>query len=56
MIVNKVDDINLFKQNMRVEKNISFNTRKKIEATEVFEKDLYILAKTAFLLQKRWKI
>jgi len=48
MLVDKVHDINSFRQSRWLEKHISFNTQQKNEATNDFEKDFYKLMKIAF--------
>ena len=48
MIVDKVHDIISFKQSRWLEKYINFNTQKRNEAVNEFEKDFYKLLKNAF--------
>ena len=48
MIVDKVNDIKSFKQNMWLEKYINFNTQKRNQAANDFEKDCYKLLNNAF--------
>ena len=48
MIVDKVHNIVSFKQNRWLEKNIYFNTQKRNQAVNEFEKDFYKLLNNAF--------
>ena len=48
MIVDKVHDIISFRQSRWLEKYINFNTRKRNQAINDFEKDFYILLNNAF--------
>ena len=48
MIVDKVHEIISFKQNRWLEKYINFNTRKRIQAVNDFEKDFYKLLINTF--------
>ena len=55
MIVDKVHEIISFKQSKWLEKYINFNTQKRNQAINDFEKDFYKLLKNAFLV-RRWKM
>ena len=48
VVVEKLHEIISFKQNKRLEKYITFNTRKRSEAKNEFEKDFYKLLNNAF--------
>ena len=48
MIVKKVHEIISLKQRKWLEKNINFNTRKRNQAVNDFEKDFYELRNNAF--------
>ena len=48
MIVDKVHDIISFKQSRWLEKHINFNTQKRNQAVNVFEKDFYKILNNAF--------
>ena len=48
MVVDKVHEINSFKQNEWLEKHILYNTRKRRRAKNEFEKDLQKLLNNAF--------
>ena len=48
MVVDKVHDIISFKQSSWLEKYINFNTQKRNQAVNDFEKDFYKLVKIAF--------
>ena len=48
MIVDKVHDIISFRQSSWLEKYINFNTQKKNQAVNDFEKDFYKLLNNAF--------
>ena len=47
-VVHKVHEIFSFKQSKWLEKNIKFNTQKRIQAVNVFEKDIYKFLNNAF--------
>ena len=48
MIIDKIHEIISFKQNKWLEKYINFNTQKRNEAKNEFEKDFYKLLTNAF--------
>ena len=48
MIIDKVHDIMSFRQSRWLEKNINFNTQKRNQAVNDFEKDFYNLLNNAF--------
>ena len=55
MIVDKVHNIISFKQSRWLEKYINFNTQKRNQAKNDFEKDFYKLLNNAFMV-RRWKM
>ena len=55
MIVDKVHDIISFKQSRWLEKYIHFNTQKRNQAVNDFEKDFHKILKT-LLLVRQWKM
>ena len=55
MIIDKAHEIVSFKQSNWLVKLINFNTQKRIQAVNVFERDLYKLLKNAFMV-KQWKM
>ena len=48
MIVDKVHEINSFKQSKWLKKSISFNTQEKNKANNDFEKDFYKFLNNSF--------
>ena len=48
MSVDKIHEVNSFKQNNWLEKYINFNTQKQNKARNDFEKDFYTLLKNTF--------
>ena len=48
MVIDKVHEIISFKQSKWLEKYINFNTQKRNQAVNDFEKDFYKLLNTAF--------
>ena len=55
MIVDKVQEIISFKQSKWLEKYINFNTQKRNQAVNDFEKDFYKLLITHFMV-RLWKM
>ena len=55
MIVDEGCEAISFRQSKWLEKNISFDTQKRSQAVNVFEKDFYKLLKT-LSMEKQWKM